>query len=138
MRTSLLLTLLSFHGTSAFMPVVGLKPVAAPLAPCAVTMRAERDSRSKSREQLLPDIFKALDEVALFIAKADASRQRRAAAPSADDIDAYVAHVQRKIDLLKAEADVLREAEKAGVKSDAKVRWTDIDGNDYNDGVWLQ
>uniref|UniRef100_A0A7S2N4V9 Uncharacterized protein n=1 Tax=Haptolina brevifila TaxID=156173 RepID=A0A7S2N4V9_9EUKA len=103
----------------------------------AVLMR-QPDSRSSSREKLLPDILKAMDEVAVFISKADASRQRKPEVPDADHIEAYVAMLQTKIDLLSAEAKVLREAEAKGEPGQSKVRWTDIDGNLHNDAVWLK
>ena len=99
----------------------------------AVTMR-EPDARSKSREQLLPDILKALDDVSRFIARADASRQRKPEAPSAECIEAYCAKQQKKIDLLLAEAKLMREKAPEG----KKVRWTDIDGNLHNDAEWLK
>ena len=87
---------------------------------------------SKSREQLLPDIRKALDDVYLFIVKADQSRQRKPGAPTAADIEAYCKDQQRKIDLLMEEAKTLREA------GDNKVLWTDIDGNSSTDAAWLK
>ena len=69
----------------------------------------------------------------------DASRQRKPEAPSADCIEAYCANQQRKVDLLLAEAKKLREAEAAGIEKEGPVvRWTDIDGHDNNDAVWLK
>merc|ERR1719291_1143148 len=100
--------------------------------PRAVVALREPDSRSKSRELLLPDIRKALDEVSLFVARADASRMRKPAAPTADCIEAYCAAQQRKLDLLMAEAKALRECDpEEGCET--RVKWTDINGNDYDD-----
>ena len=107
----------------------------------AEVLLREPNSASAARERLLPDILNAMDEVSLFIARADASRQRKPAAPSADCIEAYCAKQQRKLDLLMAEAKLLREAEAAGLspaEAGGKVRWTDIDGNSYNDAAWLK
>ena len=112
-------------------PRHGHRTAAVQCRPAAVVMKWENrdpDSRSKSREQLLPDLLKALDEVSLFIARADASRQRKPTAPSVECIEAYCAKQQRKIDLLMEEAKIMRES--GG--DDTKVRWTDIDGNDNN------
>ena len=93
----------------------------------------EPDSRSKSREQLLPDLLKALDDVALFVSKADRSRMRKPEAPTALCIEAYCAVQQKKVDLLLAEAQLMRET-----GGTSKVKWTDIDGNLYNDATWLK
>ena len=58
------------------------------------------DSRSKSREQLLPDLLNALDEVALFVSKADRSRMRKPEAPTIECIEAYCAVQQKKVSVL--------------------------------------
>ena len=58
------------------------------------------DSRSKSREQLLPDLLNALDEVALFVSKADRSRMRKPEAPTTECIEAYCAVQQKKVSVL--------------------------------------
>ena len=92
----------------------------------ATAAMREPDSRSAAREQLLPDIQKAVDAVSRFIARADASRQRKAAAPTADDIERYCSEMERRIGLLRAEAEILKDAQSEG---DQKVKWTDIDGN---------
>ena len=57
----------------------------------------EPDSRSRTREQLLPDLRAALDEVSLFIYKADRSRMRKPEAPSAECIEAFCAVQQKKV-----------------------------------------
>lgn len=102
----------------------------------SISMR-DPDSRSASREKLLPDILNALNDVSVFIAKADASRMRKPEAPSAECIEQYCARQQKKIDLLQAEAKLLREADAAAGGS-SKVRWTDIDGNEATDAAWLK
>ena len=101
-------------------------------SPTTVVMR-EPDARSKSREQLLPDLRKALDDVAVFISEADASRMRKPEAPTAASIEAYCAVLQKKVDLLMAEAKLMQET-----GDPSKVKWSDIDGNLYNDAVWLK
>lgn len=40
---------------------------------------------------------------------------------------------QKKVDLLLAEAQLMRET-----GGTSKVKWTDIDGNLYNDATWLK
>ena len=113
------------------------RPSATTAKPSATTaallVMREPDSRSRSREQLLPDLCKALDEVALFVSKADRSRMRKPEAPTSESIEAYCAVQQMKIDLLLAEAELMRET-----GGPSKVKWTDIDGNLYNDAVWLK
>ena len=137
LRTAL--TFAALAGASAF-SIAPLAKHAGPVRAAAVMNENRRpDSRSASRERLLPDLLKALDDVSSFIAKADASRQRKAEAPSAECIETYVAMLESKIELLSAEAKVLREAEaKGGEVGETKVRWTDIDGNLHNDAVWLK
>ena len=136
MLRAMLLCVLA-HASCFQLPATGVTSAKFSCPP-AVAMR-EKDSRSKSREALLPDILKALDEVSVFISKADASRQRKPEAPSADCIEAYCANQQRKVDLLLAEAKKLREAEAEGIEKEGPVvRWTDIDGHDNNDAVWLK
>merc|ERR1719401_2028477 len=93
----------------------------------------EPDSRSKTREKLLPDLLNALDDVSTFVASADSSRMRRPVAPTAEAIENYCAVQQKKVDLLLAEAQLMRDS-----GGPSKVRWTDIDGNLYNDAVWLK
>ena len=120
------------------LPAHTLHPSRMSQAAPAIHMRVP-DARSKSRESLLPDLRKALSEVSLFIAKADASRQRKPLSPSADCIEQYCAYQQRKLDLLMAEAKILRDCEEAeGCDPERKVRWSDIDGNDFNDAAWLK
>lgn len=63
----------------------------------ALVVMREPDSRSKSREQLLPDLLNALDEVALFVSKADRSRMRKPEAPTIECIEAYCAVQQKKV-----------------------------------------
>ena len=63
----------------------------------ALLVMREPDSRSRTREQLLPDLLAALDEVALFIYKADRSRMRKPEAPSAECIEAFCAVQQKKV-----------------------------------------
>jgi len=63
----------------------------------ALLVMREPDSRSKSREQLLPDLLNALDEVALFVSKADRSRMRKPEAPTIECIEAYCAVQQKKV-----------------------------------------
>ena len=112
--------------------------------PSALSM-SEKNSASKAREALLPDIVKALSDVSMFIAQtaeeADASRQRKPVAPSVECVEEYCAAERKKTDLLMAEAALMRVAEKAGTKpkaKDQKVRWTDIDGNTATDAAWLK
>lgn len=94
----------------------------------------EPDSRSAAREKLLPDIQKAVDAVSRYVARADASRQRKPAVPTAEDIERYCNEMERRIGLLRNEATALKEAQG---ESETKVKWTDIDGNYYNDASWL-
>ena len=75
----------------------------------------------------------ALAAVSEFISKVDASRQRKPSEPTAEHIETYCAQQQKKIDLLLAEAEIM----KAGGEPPHKVKWTDIDGNVYNDAPWL-
>ena len=63
----------------------------------ALVVMREPDSRSRTREQLLPDLRAALDEVSLFIYKADRSRMRKPEAPSAECIEAFCAVQQKKV-----------------------------------------
>ena len=63
----------------------------------ALVVMREADSRSRTREQLLPDLRAALDEVSLFIYKADRSRMRKPEAPSAECIEAFCAVQQKKV-----------------------------------------
>ena len=63
----------------------------------ALLVMREPDSRSRTREQLLPDLRAALDEVSLFIYKADRSRMRKPEAPSAECIEAFCAVQQKKV-----------------------------------------
>lgn len=63
----------------------------------ALLVMRQPDSRSRTREQLLPDLLAALDEVALFISKADRSRMRKPEAPSAECIEAFCAVQQKKV-----------------------------------------
>lgn len=102
-------------------------------------------SATEAREALLPDIVNALNDVSMFMAKtvteADKSRQGKPRAPSAECIEKYCKAQQNKIDLLLAEAKLMKEAEAAGTKPQAKgqkVRWTDIDGNTATDAAWLK
>jgi len=125
-----------------------------------------READTRSRDEQLPDIRQALDEVSLFISKA--SHQRKPLAPSAACIERYCRHCfynyarphhhrhpyhscwwgdskgspiyqQWKIDLLLAEAKALRECEalpQSALDEVCEVRWTDIDGNDAADAAW--
>eukprot|EP00966_Prymnesium_polylepis_P251960 5825130-Prymnesium_polylepis.1 len=52
--------------------------------------------------------MRALDEVSLFVAKADASRQRKPVAPTVAHIEAYCAAEQRKIELLLEEVEAMK------------------------------
>ena len=123
--------LLPLCSTLCALTVVPTHPLGRAPARAAIMMR-EPDSRSRSREKLVPDLLQALNDVSLFIARVDASRMRKPTAPTADNIEAYCSVQQRKIDLLLAEVKLMRETGEGG-----KVKWSDIDGNLYNDAVWL-
>ena len=74
----------------------------------ALVVMREPDSRSRTREQLLPDLLAALDEVALFIYKADRSRMRKPEAPSAECIEAFCAVQQKKVRRIAWDRAVVR------------------------------
>ena len=104
MLRSLSCLCLSLAADALLLPTLPSTP---PRARAAV-MR-EPDSRSKAREKLLPELFQALDDVALFVAKAYASRMRKPSAPTAESIEAYCAVQQQKVDLLLAEAKIMQD-----------------------------
>lgn len=72
------------------------------------------DSRSRTLKQLLPDLLAALDEVALFISKADRSRMRKPEAPSTECIEAFCAIQQKKVRRIARDRAVVRGGRAGG------------------------
>ena len=112
MSKSLLVLLCLSVGSSAFIvPMVRPAHVCHPRA----ARHLEMKTPGQAREQLVPDLMKALDKVSKFISRVDDTEPLP---PTAECIETYCKGQQAKIDLLLVEAEAMKAA------GGGKVRWT--------------